>query len=44
LDDWEKLSESEKKSLLNAKASIRKNGGTKHSTVMSELRKRLSNA
>jgi hypothetical protein len=44
LDDWEKLSESEKKSLLNAKASIRKNGGTKHSAVMSELRKRLSNA
>jgi len=43
LEDWNKLSAGERKSLLNAKNSIRKNGGTRHSTVMNELRERLAN-
>jgi len=43
LDDWESLSTIEKKALLDAKQSIRKNGGTEHSTVMKTIRQRFAN-
>lgn len=42
--DWERLSEEEKMSLIEAKHNIRTNGGTPHSKAMKKFRKRFTNA
>jgi predicted CopG family antitoxin len=43
-EDWKKLTSNQKKALLDAKLSIRKNGGTSHSDAMKEFRQRSTNA
>ena len=43
-DDWNKLSNMETKAILDAKASIRKNGGSTHASVMNNMRKKIANA
>lgn len=44
IDDWQALSVEEQNALLDAKRSIRKNGGTDHETVMKKLRQKVANA
>lgn len=40
LSEWEKLSEAQRKGILEAEKSLRENGGIPHDVVMKELRAR----
>jgi hypothetical protein len=40
--DWKNLTPKQKKALIDAKLSIRKNGGTTHSDAMKEFRQRIA--
>jgi CHASE3 domain sensor protein len=42
--EWKKLTPNQKKALIDAKQSIRKNEGTTHSEAIREFRQRIANA